>query len=234
MANSPGLFSLGFNPLSISGCKLWIRSDSLALADGAVVSTWRDQSGLGNHVTQGTPSAQPVYHTNIINGLPAVLFDGAAATMQVVSGQSAQPVSVFTVIQPTANTASQISYACVIINELLAGLFIVVRLTTNFWGTFTTGTGDLSSGNALVSGTPYLLEMTAATTSTFLYQRGVQVATRAETVLGNNGSAAGLGNQPGQNRWYKGYIAEVLIYNTVLSSTDRVNVENYLIGRYAL
>ncbi len=111
--------------------------------------------------------------------------------------------------------------------------FIVAKLSTNFWGVFTTG--DVSSTNALVSGTSYLLENTAATTSTFLYQRGVQVATSATTEIGSGTQTYTLGKDPvNANREYSGYIAEVLIYNTVLSSGNRALVENYLIAKYAL
>jgi hypothetical protein len=169
-----------------------------------------------------------VLHTNIINGHPAVQFDGTDDFMIRTGSTGIQPCSIFLVVQPTLNTSSQKTYATFI--QSASGYFIVAKLSTNFWGTFT-GT-DLSSTNALTSGTSYLLENTAAGNSTFLYQRGVQVATRVATEVGSSDSR--LGADANVNRQYAGYIAEAIVYDTVLSSGNRGLVENYLIAKYAL
>ena len=54
-----------------------VESDSLALADGANVSSWAIGGSLGGTVTQGTAASQPTYQTaETPTGKPAVLFDG--------------------------------------------------------------------------------------------------------------------------------------------------------------
>lgn len=66
-----------FEPSQLGGLlQGWIKADSeTPVADGtAVVPTERSGSGLT--VTQATGSAQPLYKTNILNGLPAYQFDG--------------------------------------------------------------------------------------------------------------------------------------------------------------
>lgn len=234
MPDSPGLFTLSstFDPLSITGCKLWLKANSLSLNDGDPVTTWADQSGNGNDANQGTAGNKPLYKVNIINGLPAVLFDGSDDFMEILS-ITGQPCTIFLVVNPTLNTASQKTYATFIHAQAIPnGFFIVAKLSTNFWGTFTTA--DVSSGNALTAGTSYLLENTANTSSTFLYQRGTQVAFSATTEAGS-GTNCGLGkDRTNANREYAGYIAEAIVYDTVLSSTDRQYVENGLISKYAL
>ncbi len=234
MADSPGLFTLSsFSPTDIAGCVLWLKANSLVLNDGDPVSTWTDSSGNGNNFT-GVTTTRPLYKTGIINTLPAVLFDGTDDFMTGPASLGTSNKSVFLVIQPTLNTASQKSYATFIHGESGGGpgIFMVARLSTNFWGTF--ALADVSSGNALISGSKYLLENTSQTNPLFLYQRGVQVATDTNTETGS-GSAVGLGKDLGNaGREYAGYIAEAIWYNTVLSSGNRVLVENYLIGRYAL
>jgi hypothetical protein len=47
-------------------------AQSLGLSNGATVTTWADVSGNGNTATNG--SGTLTYHTNRINGLPAVTF----------------------------------------------------------------------------------------------------------------------------------------------------------------
>lgn len=54
----------------------WLKADSLALANGASVSTWTDSSGKNNHATQSTSSKRPIFWTNQISGFPALRFDG--------------------------------------------------------------------------------------------------------------------------------------------------------------
>ncbi len=218
-----------FLPTDISGLVMWLKADVLTLNDGDPVATWTDSSGTNNDALQSTAGSKPLFKTGIINGLPTVLFDGSDDFMSFTSDPTARPDSVFIVTQPTLNTASQKSYACLASGSIGATF---ARLGTNFWGTFTNA--DLSSGNALVSGTNYLLENTAATGSTFLYQRGVQVATSAVTEA-TTGTPGMVGkDSTNANRQYAGHIAELIIYNTVLSAANRGSVETYLIAKYAL
>ncbi len=234
MADSPGLFTFAaapFDPLSITGCKLWLKADALVLNDGDAVSTWTDSSGNANHAT-GITTTRPLYKTGIINGKPAVLFDGTDDFLTMTANPTIQPLTTFVVTQPTLNTASQKGYATIVCGAGTNTFFIVAKLSTNFWGTFTVS--DLSSGNALVSGTPYLLETTCDTGTTYIYQRGLQVNTTnfAEAGTGATGS---LGKDTiNAGREYAGYIAEEIVYNTVLSTANRQYVENGLIAKYAL
>lgn len=219
------------NPTQIAGCVLWLDASQMGLTDGTAVSTWSDLSGSANDATQATGTNQPVFHTNIISTLPAVLFDGSNDFMSYSDFVASKPMSIFVVTQPTLNTASQKTYATLIHGQ--AGTFIFfAKLSTSFWGTFTSG--DVSSGNALVSGTNYLLENTTASGSTLLYQRGLQVATNNSNEVGSN-SPPSIGKDTGNaGREYAGYLAEIIAYNTVLSADDRKRVENYLITKYAL
>ncbi len=234
MAGLFGFTPVVFAPTDIAGCILWLKADSLVLNDGDPVSTWTDSSGNGNTFT-GVTTTRPLYKTGIINSKPAVLFDGTDDFMTGPASLGTSGKTVFLVVQPTLNTASQKTYATFIHSEAGGGpgIFIVAKISTNFWGTFTNA--DLSSANALTSGSNYLLENTSASGSVFLYQGGVQVATTTGTTETNSGTNIGLGKDLGNaNRQYAGYIAEAIWYNSVLSSGNRILVENYLIARYAL
>ncbi|MEM3145973.1 MAG: hypothetical protein QW838_02810 [Candidatus Nitrosotenuis sp.] len=52
----------------------WLDAQALSLNDGAVVSTWDDQSGKGNHATIHV--GDPTFRTGVINGRPGVEFRG--------------------------------------------------------------------------------------------------------------------------------------------------------------
>src|SRR5690348_4328042 len=66
-----------FSPTDISGLKLWVKADQIGgLSDGDPVSTWSDQSGVGNDMTS-SGSNRPTYKTGILNSFPIVRFDGS-------------------------------------------------------------------------------------------------------------------------------------------------------------
>lgn len=79
---------------SPSSLKQWVRGDADSaqwnagsIADGDGVQTWQNEasSGATFSLTQGTAGARPTYKAGIINGKPAVLFDGVDDFMQASS-----------------------------------------------------------------------------------------------------------------------------------------------------
>ena len=70
----------GYPLLVLNGLDLWYKADALGLSDGQLVSTWPNSVAGGVSATQGNANKQPVFRTNQINGLPAVVFDGLNST----------------------------------------------------------------------------------------------------------------------------------------------------------
>ena len=59
---------------------MWLRADAVqGLSDGASVSTWKDMSGNGYNATQSTAANQPAWKRNILNGYPALRFNGTSS-----------------------------------------------------------------------------------------------------------------------------------------------------------
>lgn len=66
-----------FSPLDVAGCALWLRSDlGVDVAYGSAAGTWSDQSGNARAAT-GAWGQQPTYTVGVVNGLPALAFDGS-------------------------------------------------------------------------------------------------------------------------------------------------------------
>lgn len=65
------------DPTTISGLIGWWNADDISiLGDGTAVATWPDGSGSNNHLIQSTGTKQPTLKTSIINGHAVVRFDG--------------------------------------------------------------------------------------------------------------------------------------------------------------
>ena len=103
---------LSYNPMSVSGLRLWLKADSISQSNGTSVSSWTDSSGTGNTITAGTA---PTFlsSANTINGRPVVRF--AAASSHYLSRASPTGLSVndsgsmFMVSRMNSGTVSQSS-----------------------------------------------------------------------------------------------------------------------------
>ncbi len=64
------------NHTELPGCVLWLRADIGITLEGANVSAWADQSGVGNDFSQPSPANQPAYQatTPTLNGQASIDF----------------------------------------------------------------------------------------------------------------------------------------------------------------
>jgi hypothetical protein len=139
MAMNPRLLrptATGFNPKTISGLVGWwdANDSSTITLNSTTVSEWRDKSGVGVALTQGTAAEQPTYQTAYVNGKNAMTFDGG----DVLSAATSVTLADNTVIVVAREDA----------NVNFAGVFVYYPASGN----------DNSNANA------WLLEMQATTT----------------------------------------------------------------------
>ena len=78
----------GFQPNTIPNMRLWLDATRINQANNTAVATWADQSGNGYDATQGTSAARPTYIASGLNGLPVVRFDGTDDVMSIPSSTS--------------------------------------------------------------------------------------------------------------------------------------------------
>jgi hypothetical protein len=217
-----------FVPTDISGCQLWFAASAITgLSDGDAVSTWSDASGNGNDATQ-SGAARPVYKTSIINGHPVVRFTAASSQFfNLTTALSLSPFTIAAVMKKSGTgknlspLASNTNYGGVPLNALFDDNFYMgepAGYLVNYANAFTAW--DYAVGTSAGSGVFAAWIGGAAVTFTASAYAGYSAFDRI-------------------GRWFNTYysdgdIAEIILYDSVLGTTDRQALEAYFASKYAL
>ncbi len=232
----------GFTPTNITGgssCQLWLdAADRNALTlIGSHVATWLDKSGKTNHATGGTP---PILATNSTlaqtsSGLNQVLrFDGSSTYLNVnLSSLSNSPYTIIA-LEVATSKSNNSSY---FLGNNNGGQDATLHIGYNTPGEWRWGEygDDLNYDTTFKYPAARIsTERITASLGESLYFNSTNVANRTAGALlggtflsqGTVGRAIGGGN-------YQGDLAELIVYNTALSTTDRTNIENYLATKWS-
>jgi len=226
-----------FIPNTISGLQLWLKADTgVTLVSGAV-SAWADQSGVGDgnrNATQSTAARRPTYNAAdaAYNSRPTTSY--ALASLSSISTGTWSPAlsQPCTIIMAAHNSASDVGDASLLDGES-SRVLIAAKVTSRFAEYFA-GTSVITSTTAVSS--PSIIAAIANGASSHLYVNNSQTpvangnpgASGLDLVhLGCYSGSAGAGN-------FDGTIAEVLAYNTALSSDNLKSVFAYLGAKYGI
>ena len=203
-------------------------ASSLVL-NGNNVLSWNDESGNGNNFSPAIVGQDPVLVNNALNGLPTLEFYPNSTGTPLVGADNVNAQTVFIVdaVQGTTGFGDGIwgDY----------GVDISERLDDPSGGTkFLGSPNDGGNSNDYTNnggGTTYVTEANSfdqnTTTVGALGTANILVATGnltpAETQIG--GGSYGT-------RYFDGDIAEVLVYDTVLTTAQRNLVEKYLSNKW--
>jgi hypothetical protein len=222
--------SSAFDPTSAGTLSGWFDASAITgKADGAPLSQWDDSSGNARHATQATGANQPLYKTGIINGLPAVLWDGvddALSTASVSHGVGTGDFHWAAVIR--TGTAFP-TYKPVQANGNFApGLYLsVTRLNLYFAGDHQTTTG------LFVADTPYIVETFRQAGELTLAINGTAypMGTVANS-MPNGAMRLGWSGSPGET--FQGHTAEHLFYASLPSAPARTQLRSYLSAKWGI
>ncbi|MDD3687817.1 MAG: hypothetical protein PHE56_13770, partial [Bacteroidales bacterium] len=220
-----------FNSTIFPKLKVWLSSDYGVNATDNYVDQWLDRSPNGNLLTQNSSTNKPLLVDSVINNLPTLRFDGTNDFMDFQTNilQSDAIFSYFFICKNTKTTnnstvfsqyaASQNGRTLLIFNFEGLGKF------THFINPGTNANQSITSNNfSIISATN-----SGIANNLKLYVNSMPVANGSATSTLNVNSQIG-GQQLGG--YFKGDIAEIIFYDTVLSDTDRQMVERYLHDKY--
>jgi hypothetical protein len=221
-------------PLSILGCQLWLDGNDPAgtgtqPANGATVSTWVDKSGNGRNATVAPDRIPGTYSTS----LRAVNFETSSTGYITTYSASPTNETMFVVF----NNPSPTNYNFILIGGVSGARSLAAGYSSGGNGTV----GNLNTQVTwLVNTGGYTSGTTALVTSQF---------TTSTNSISLNGGTAATGGAPGFTAgrvtylgvdatnpifYYQGYAMEILFYNSVLNTTQRQTIEEYLTKKWGL
>jgi hypothetical protein len=198
-------------------------SNNYVLTSGAV-SQWTDLSGNGRHLTQATSSRRPTVKAAEKNGLNVIYFDGGAKGLVTSSLTLNNPITVFVVVKMYSLNSYTSIYDGLNNNE------------ANVAG---------NSGNQIQLYTQgFVGGMTASTNTwyriTHVMNEGSSFDRRNDTVTSNwsdnsitmGGLRIGEGDGGGENGNMD--IAEVIVFNKALSTSEINSINSFLSSKWAI
>ena len=235
---SAGLFS----PANVSPAH-WYRSTEVwqdavggtpAVGEGDPIGEGEDLTANQDHVNQAVAGNKPTLRLNVLNGLPVMRFDGTADYLQGAftnGGALAQPFTVFAVAQLDASVVNDDVTRFMVdgddaTNRL--GLYKTSTTAPDAWGIYA-GTGLL--GSAADTDWNIWTGLFNGVSSQF-WHNGISEAS------GNAGAhqpdGISIGTSSGFTSFWKGDIAEIIIYAGNLPTADKNQVGSYLGQRYGI
>lgn len=224
-------------------------------ASGGAIGRIEDKSGNARNATQATANNRPTYQTNVQNGLAVARFDGSNDTLNTANFAMAANITWFAVaardwstagyraIFGSTNYATTAGYA-VLTSGGVSGTnqwkskdllcvgngFEQAPLRTSAYGgsvllnSFTTNSFHLFSGTLGGVANRFYIDRSEAVYSYAVVDEDLTCNTTS--------TAFRVGSTP-LDLWNRD-VAEVIVYNSVLSDNNRRRVENYLTRKWAL
>lgn len=235
---------------------LWLRADlgTNTTTDNANITTWTDQSSPANSATEqnagGGSPVEPTYQANEMNFNPSIRFSNAQSTnnswLETASNSSSDNLTLISVFKTAQDDGSNNDFAeapALISNEdggnnnyglgVAEGrLYINARNDDDYNVRPATEYNDDITRIATATRVDAVL---ADGINLYVNSENVGSATSDAATL-NDGGTFAIGNHSAYDAdgQFEGDIAEVLVFNKVLTAVERARVETYLSIKYGI
>ncbi|GEM_PF-4063809 len=202
-------------------------------SDGDKIDQWEDLTGLATAATEASESKQPVYHANVFNGLPAIRFDnldrGLEGTFVRTNNDG---LTIITVGKMDTNTTRKCFFEFYQEGSADSG-------SNARRGFFFTNGYNAAGTNYYLDDTSFnIWTATDSGTQSSQWENGTNVYTDINNYfprtdfLGNGIYVLG-DDKTGGDR-LNGYIGEFLVFDKILTDSERTKVETYLKNKWGL
>jgi hypothetical protein len=231
LGNMLGGGRVGFTPLSLNPA-LWL-SDT-----GSNAATWEDLSGNGRNATQSTGANQPSIVSNIINGRQIRRFDGVNDRMIIANMPLPTYISVFVVAQTPDSTNNKffMEHGA---NAGTTNGFWFAGKNIGAWSVYRDEAfhnGNNTAGNWF--GQNWGIGYFSYDGTSDLRLNGSPATNPAGSGTARSNSTVtttlNIGSRNQTTLFLRADVAEILIFEGVLTTSQRKSVENYLSKKYAI
>jgi len=242
----------------------WDAADYGTISVSTGVSEWRDKSGNGKTLSQATTANQPTLTQNALNGLPVITFDGTNDVLSVATasdwtflhnstgstliavvkaGTTSNPNAIYSLIGNNGGSSANTGYAVWFDDRS------VVPANDRLACFITNGTAGAASvlnynDNVFSFNAPHVVSFVSdpsnatASSRQFAYiDSGFAVNSNTLTNAVSTSSPTydlQLGSNGASSLFYSGYMAEICIFNRILSNADRLRIEGYMAWKWGL
>ncbi len=233
--------STPFTPSSLPGLQLWLDAAdaSTILLNGSNVAQWNDKSTNAYNVIQPTSTKQPAYVTNSQNGHNIVRFDGI---IDILSNSTApNATTTLNTMIVAASVATNATYSGLVglgdtgaTNNSTIGDNPIQNTSGAFWCGGDTEVSPYSSDIIQNTGWHSLMKITDGTYINGYFDNNNTIVNYAHAYSFTNPYVqVGSYLQSVTGGFCASDTGEVIIYNRVLSSTERTQVYNYLKAKWS-
>jgi hypothetical protein len=221
-----------FQPTDVPGCQLWLDADDASKFTG---STWNDKSGTNNHAVNGTPgtTSMPTV-TTWSNGRRAARFVKESKNSMKTTNSIPLYVTYF-IVARVQDVIGATGFGLLMVNNYDGQRQLRTNSTSFpvsvFYFTQTGGTNMVLG--SFSQGQEFLFSGTVTSDSAIGYSNGVQCGTSGvnpNTIP----SRHYFGSGDGDAAYVSADFGEIVIYDSILTTSQRQQVEGYLAHKWGL
>ena len=223
-------------PKKYSGLQLWLDSSSYSslTLSGSYLTTWNDQSGYGRNATLLSGSSYPVFSLSGFNSLlPGIVFtsSGQGFYASCPKGTFTNGVTLYVVFQKSGSVNTYEA----LVSRTLSGIAAPWDMFNNnrLIGTGSSWVGDYSNLNISTSTGPNVFNALITSNYWQEFRNSIPVASsKPKGIFTDNSSYLYIGTRDNGTSSFTGTISEVLVYNQLLDSRSRLDIESYLMSKW--
>ena len=225
-----------------NGLQLWLKADvGTSIGAGGGVTNWVDQSGHGNNAVQADETMAPALVQNALNGQPVLRFDGQDDYLDVADSPSiaiTNEIASFFVVRFDDFATYRAVWGHTFNNVPRPNDYYLLPgsgLPRAYRGSDEDGNHFVDGAGGLATNSVYVLGFNQAGSIFTHYLNGAPFG--RGRMLGqpaDGGTPLKIGTRDDFVTRMQGDIAELLIYNSALSSGQLKNVSAYLGTKYGV
>ena len=241
-----------FSPSDISSLKLWLDSSDISTlfqdngcstavtANSDPIGCWKDKTATGNNYTVASAGNKPLYETGELNSKATISFNGSAHYLSgnsvLEGGETA--VSFLMVVQRESNTGLWPNPLLSNADLNWTGGFGFADCTdTDTWcffiNDYNNGAQRVTMAGTLLATYNYVIGVYDGT-NIELWAGGTSQGSVAYSTAINSKDSVGHISNDGYGDRFKGNLAEIMVFEAALTSTQRSNLESYMSTKWGL